>query len=89
MAHAVVIEVQLNDEEATGMQLLNERIIPHVKELPGFQSGTWMATDENVGMGVVIFDSEDHARAAESDVQPPPGGPTLITSRIFRINATA
>jgi hypothetical protein len=89
MAHAVVIEVQLDDAEAEGLQLLNERIIPHVKELPGFQSGTWMATDENVGMGVVIFDSEDHARAAESDVQPPPGGPTLIKSRLFKINATA
>jgi hypothetical protein len=89
MSHAVVIEVQLDREEEEGMKLLNERIIPHVKGLPGFQSGTWMATEDLVGMGVVIFDTEEHARAAESDVQPPPGGPALLKSRLLRVNATA
>jgi hypothetical protein len=92
MAHAVVMQVQLSkdDEPEAAMKMLTELVIPNAKAQAGFQSGTWMRNEDTaLGTGVVIFDTEENAEAAQKNLVPPPGGPELISSAVFTVGATA
>jgi hypothetical protein len=87
MAHAVVMQVALLGDEAEGMKMLDEMVIPHAKAQPGFDRGTWMHNVATMtGTGVVVFDTEEHASAAMGALLPPPGGPTLINCDVFAIS---
>jgi hypothetical protein len=90
MSHAVVLQVKLADgsrEEAE--QMLKELVVPTAKAQAGFQKGMWMRSDENLGFGVVVFDTAQNAQAAVSALTPPPGGPELISSTVCEIGAEA
>jgi hypothetical protein len=41
------------------------------------------------GTGVVVFDTEEHARAAQEALKPPQGGPELVSSVIAEVGAQA
>jgi hypothetical protein len=62
--HAVLIEVDVaNVDEAEGLQTLREQIVPAIKNLPGFQSGTWLpGNEEGRGLSLTVWDTEEHAR---------------------------
>ncbi len=68
--------------------MLEEVVVPNAKSQPGFQSGTWMNSGGN-GMGVAVFDSAEHATAAQEALKPPPGGPELVSTAIYEVGATA
>lgn len=59
--HAVVVRVTVSDREATEQRLRDE-VVPQVSSAPGFQAGYW-TRDGDSGLAMVIFDSEDNARA--------------------------
>ncbi len=62
--YAVLIEVDVTgvDPEA-GMQALREQIVPSIKHLPGFQSGTWLpGNDDGKGLSLTLWDSEGSAQ---------------------------
>ena len=65
--HAVVVRVTINDADRT-RQVLNSQVVPQVSGAPGFKTGYWTwATGgggEMNGLSMIIFDSEDNARAA-------------------------
>ena len=90
MAHALVLQVRLADggESEEGLRMLREQVVPQAKAQPGFQKGTWMNDGAN-GMGVVVFDSQENAEAASESLKPPPGGPELLSSVIYRVGAEA
>jgi hypothetical protein len=90
MSHAVVMQVKLPglDDEA-GDRMLKEQVIPHAKTQAGFQKGIWMRSDEDTGMGIVVFDNEKNAQAAVSALKPPPGGPVLVSSTVYEVGAEA
>jgi hypothetical protein len=62
--HAVLIELDVAEvDEAQGLQTLRERIVPAIKNLPGFRSGTWLpGNDEGKGLSLTLWDTEEHAR---------------------------
>jgi hypothetical protein len=63
--HAVVVKVTLSDQaEPT---VLREQVVPRVSQLPGFVAGYWTRKD-NSGLSMVIFESEEHARAGSDQV---------------------
>jgi hypothetical protein len=68
--HAVVVNVTINDPEAAGAALA-EQVVPQVKAAPGFVSGYWVSLGEDRGTSVVVFESEDAARAAADQARPP------------------
>ena len=68
--HAVIVSVTVNDGEAATTQLRNE-IVPRVKQAPGFVAGYWVGKEDQ-GTGVVVFESEDAARAALEQAGAPP-----------------
>jgi hypothetical protein len=62
--YAVLIEVDVAgvDPDA-GIQTLREHIVPAIRQLPGFQSGTWLTGGaEGKGLSLTVWDSEEHAQ---------------------------
>lgn len=68
--HAVVLTVTVNDQEAA-RRALREQVVPQVSGSPGFVAGYWVGLEGNRGTAVVVFESEDAARAAAAQAQTP------------------
>jgi len=86
MSHAVVLHVKLAGDPAEGTKMLDEVVVPLAKAQPGFQRGTWMHNEGGTdGTGVIVFDTSEHATAAMAAMQPPPGGPTLISVEVLTV----
>ena len=66
--HAVVVTVQVDNFEEARKNLV-ERVVPMVKGEPGFVSGVWLAPEDGKGNSIVVFESEDQARAAADMVR--------------------
>jgi hypothetical protein len=64
--HALVVRVTIHNAERTREQLKSQ-VVPQVSGAPGFQTGYWTwptGGGEMNGLSMVIFDSEENARAA-------------------------
>ena len=62
--YAVLIEVDVTgvDREG-GIQALREQIVPAIRQLPGFKSGTWLTGNEQGrGLSLTVWDTDEHAR---------------------------
>jgi hypothetical protein len=67
--HAVVIKVSIQDDE-TSLEYLRENIVPGVSQAPGFVAGYWVRLEGgDEGNAVVVFESEDAARAAAGRIR--------------------
>lgn len=64
--HAVVVRVTVHDPEGAEQRLRDE-VVPQVSNAPGFQTGYW-TREGSGGLSMVIFDSEENARAAADRV---------------------
>jgi hypothetical protein len=93
MAHALVAKVDLEGRSPDETdRVLNEQVIPAVKQAPGFQSGVWVRSpDGKVGMGVVVFDSESNAKAAEQAMPSmrPEGAPPITSIAVHEVTGQA
>jgi len=66
--HAVVVRVTINDLEPA-REMLTSGVVPRVSAAPGFQAGYWTWDDgQTNGVSIVVFDSEENARAAADRV---------------------
>ena len=67
--HAVVVKVSIQDEEPSRKNL-RENIVPGVSQAPGFVAGYWVKLEGgDEGNSVIVFESEDAARAAAGQVR--------------------
>jgi hypothetical protein len=73
--YAVVATVEITDSDAAAKDL-QERVIPMVSQAPGFVGGYWVRIDEGHGTSVVVFETEEQARAGAPEVG---GGPAGVT----------
>lgn len=78
------------DRVAEAEAMLHQRLLPAVKEMAGFVSGTWTrALDDASATSMVIFDDEESARAAveaAKGLTPPPEAPiTFGTFDVVRV----
>jgi hypothetical protein len=93
--HAVNVQVKIDSsQEDLARKMLHEVTVPRAKALAGFRSGTWIrALEGDRGMSVLLFDSEDAARAAADEIRsvgPPPGAPVNMESvDVFEVLAQA
>ena len=82
--HGIVVTVDIESgrsEEAA--KLLDEFTIPRAKSLEGFVRGVWLrSSDGSQGRGIILIDSEEHARAGAEVIRqgPPPGAPVSLRS---------
>lgn len=92
---AVIGRVNIDaDRVAEAEAMLHQQLLPQVKQLAGFVSGTWTrALDDASATSMVLFDSEESALAAVQaahEMTPPPEAPiTFNTFDVVRVVAQA
>jgi hypothetical protein len=79
MSHAAFVQVEIDPESATEHRqgVLNQFVIPEMKDLHGFRSAMWLNDGEGVGTCIARFDTEDQAALALA-VLAPGNGPRVI-----------
>lgn len=82
--YAVVVQVDLDtSRQDEGVQTLESFVVPTVKAMPGFVSGTWMRSlDGSEGRSLLVFESREAAEAAAARIAegPPAGAPVTFRS---------
>jgi len=83
--HGVMVQVKVEEgREDEARTLLREVVVPTAKQLDGFAGGTWLrALQGGAGRSVLLFESEDAARAAVDQIRaqgPPQGAPVTMES---------
>ena len=92
---AVIGSAQIDpDRVEEAVSLLEERLLPRVKEMGGFVGGTWTRSlDDKNGTSMVLFETEAAANAAveaAKGIAPPPEAPiTFADFRVVRVVAQA
>ena len=67
--HAVVVKVSVQDAPVA-TKFLRETIVPGISQAPGFVAGYWVRLEGgDEGNSVIVFESEDAARAAAEQVR--------------------
>lgn len=66
--YAVVVDVTITGEREEAERGLRERVIPRVKEAPGLVAGYWVEPIDGKGHSIVVFESEEAARAMAEQV---------------------
>jgi hypothetical protein len=79
--HAVVTRSTINDFEQ-GRKILREEGVPRISQAPGFVGAHWVKLGENTGTAMLVFESEEAARAAAEQLRknPPAGDAVTIDS---------
>jgi hypothetical protein len=79
--HAVVVRVEIEDFEAARRRL-REEVVPRASQAPGFVAGYWTRTEDgDKGLAMLVFESEEAARAAEEAIQAGTSAPGIVTLR--------
>jgi len=68
--YALVVRASIHDADRT-REVLNRRVVPLASSAPGFEVGYWTwptAEGEPNALAMIIFDSEENARAAADRV---------------------
>jgi hypothetical protein len=89
--HAVVVRVTINDFESA-RKMLEEEVVPRVKQAPGLVAGYWTRSDDqSSGSSMIVFESEEAARAAEAMIQqqPPTDAVTFDSVEVREVVASA
>ena len=71
--HAVVVRTTLHDPEAA-LPFLRGEIVPRVSQTPGFVAAHWVRLAEDKGTSMLVFDSEEAARAVADQIVAQPSG---------------
>jgi hypothetical protein len=90
--HAVVSNVTIHDFDRA-RKALQEQTVPGVSQAPGFVAGYWTRSEDNRGLAMVVFDSEDGARAAADQLKsqgpPDPEAVTIDNVEVREVVANA
>lgn len=60
--YAALATVTITDYDHA-RRLLHDDVLPTITEVPGFVAGYWLAPVDGTGMSILIFETEDEARA--------------------------
>jgi hypothetical protein len=79
--HAVVVNVTIHDFDR-GLENLRQQVVPAASQAPGLVAGYWTRGQDNRGLAMVVFESEDAANNAAQMVQsqPPPADAVTLDS---------
>jgi heme-degrading monooxygenase HmoA len=87
--HAVVVKVTIGDFE-TARKGLREQVMPRASNAPGFVAGYWTRSDDGRdGLSMVVFDSEDAARAAAEQIRSGAVVPETVTLESVEVREVA
>ena len=88
--HAVVVKVSIHDADGA-RKVLDEQVVPRVSSAPGFVAGYWTwADDRSNGQSMIVFESEEAARAAADQIRATiPDEVTLESADVREVVASA
>ena len=86
--HAVVPNVKVNNPDAA-TAALRDQVVPQVSGTPGFVAGYWVRLDAGRGTSLVLFASEDAARAAAAQAELPGDFGTFDSVEVGEVVANA
>jgi hypothetical protein len=75
-------------DPAEAQKRLQDVQVPRIKSLPGFQSARFVRSlDGKTGVGTVVFDTEDNAKAANDGIitQRPAEMPPVQSSAVYEV----
>lgn len=72
--HAVVVNVTIKDPEPA-VGFLREQVVPQVAQAPGLVNAYWTRSDEGKGLSMIVFESEEAAKAMAERISSGPDGP--------------
>lgn len=76
--HAVIASATLHDFERARQGL--DQMVPAISGVPGFVAGYWTRSEDNQGLSMIVFESEDAARnVAERLRSEGPPDPEAVT----------
>jgi len=79
--HAVVVRVSVKDAPVA-TEFLRETVVPGVSQAPGFVAGYWVRLEGgDEGNSVIVFESEEAARAAAERIRENTGSNPGVTLR--------
>lgn len=87
--HAVVIRATIGDSEIA-QKGLREQVLPRVSNAPGLVAAYWTRSDDKTnGVSMIVFESEEAARAAAEMIgaAPPPETVTLDNVEVREVVA--
>ena len=92
--HAVLIEVDVSVvDRDDGLKGLREQIVPVIKGLPGFRSGTWLTGNEDgLGLSLTLWDTQEQAEEMARMFGPgssPQANATVRRCEVREVAATA
>lgn len=92
--HAVLIEVEVGGvDREMGIKVLREQVVPAIKQLPGFQSGTWLkGNEEGKGLSLTLWDTEANASTMAERFGPgssPAANASVVRCELRDVAATA
>jgi len=91
---AVLIEVDVAGvDREQGLVVLREHVVPAIKSLRGFLSGTWLAGGpDGKGLSLTLWETEDDARAMSDRFGPgssPAASASVVRCEIREVAVTA
>jgi hypothetical protein len=87
----VVVKVELPEGGTLeqGREMLNNQVIPQVKQAPGFKTAYWLAPPTGRdGLSFMIFETEDNARGFVDNLNVPPPV-RLVSAEVREVAASA
>jgi hypothetical protein len=86
--HALIVRVTIHDLERATAEL-KEQVVPRSSQSPGFVTGYWTRKD-NTGLSMLVYESEDAAKAAAEQTQSPnPDAVTIDEVEVREVVANA
>jgi hypothetical protein len=91
MFAVVVQEAGDADQIDDSAAMVTERVAPEVRQAPGFVSALWMSDGNGATLNVLVFETEEAARAGLEPAKSAPRPPFLHVESVdlFRVLATA
>lgn len=91
---AVLIEVDVADvDREGGLVALREHVVPAIKSLPGFVSGTWLpGGPDGKGLSLTVWETDGHAQAMAERFGPgssPTASASVVRCEVREVAATA
>lgn len=90
--YAALVTVTIDPgKEDEAQAMLKSQVVPMVKGSAGFVAGYWTEPRDGKGFSIVVFDSEENAKAAAPPAGVrPPGAPVVVETVEFReVSASA
>lgn len=86
--YAVLVAVSIDSgREKDAVAHLEQNVVPAVREAPGAVAGYWLAPQGGQGYSTVVFDTEEHAKAAADQV--PSRAPEFVTVNLVQVQEVA